>query len=149
MADFIETKVDKFTFKVATDRFYSTTGIWVLLIDGGVRIGLSDFLQQRSGDIAFVDVKPAGTVIKVDDEVAAVETVKINSVIPSPISGQIVLVNPAMESAPEIVNQDPYNEGWLCEIKPSQWATDQTQLLDAAAYFNQMKGEAEAEVKNQ
>ncbi len=71
MPDFLETTVDKFTFKVATDRFYSSEGVWAKEENGQVRIGLSDFVQQRSGDVAFADVKPAGTTLAAGDDVAS------------------------------------------------------------------------------
>ena len=61
MIEFLETSVDKFIFRVATDRFYSGEGVWAKEENGHVRIGLSDFVQQRSGDVAFAEIKPAGT----------------------------------------------------------------------------------------
>ena len=63
MPDFLETTVDKFTFKVAVDRFYNEEGVWAKEENGRVRIGLSDFLQQRSGDVAFAEIKPVGTAL--------------------------------------------------------------------------------------
>ena len=63
MSDFLEVTVDKFTFKVATDRSYNSEGVWAKEENGRVRIGLSDFIQQRSGDVAFSEVKPAGTIL--------------------------------------------------------------------------------------
>ena len=84
MSDFLETTVDKFTFKVATDRFYTSEGVWAKEENGRVRIGLSDFVQQRSGDVAFADVKPAGTILAAGDEVAVIETIKVNITYTSP-----------------------------------------------------------------
>ena len=78
MPENLEFTLDKFTFRVALDRFYSSEGIWAKPEAGGVRIGLSDFLQQRSGDVAFAEVQPAGTALKVGDEVAVIETIKVN-----------------------------------------------------------------------
>jgi glycine cleavage system H protein len=147
MSKFMETTIGKFTFKVAVDRFYNTEGIWAQVTGSLVRIGLSDFVQQRSGDIAFADVKPAGTVLKVGDEAAAIETIKVNIALSSPVAGKIVRVNPLMETTPETINQDPYGEGWLCEIEVPNWETDYKNLSDPAAYFAQMKREAESEVK--
>ena len=141
MTDFLEIKVDKFTFKVAADRCYSAEGIWALAAGNIVRIGLSDFLQQRSGDIAFADVKPAGTVLAAGDEAATIETIKVNIVLASPVAGTIVRVNPTLESAPETINQDPYGEGWLCEIEAADWEANRKTLLDPAAYFAQVKRE--------
>lgn len=143
MTEFLETNIDKFTFRVDPTCFYSGEGIWVRLKDGRAKLGLSDFLQQRSGDIAFADVKPVGTVLARDNEFASIETVKINVMLASPVSGKILYVNPALEMKPELINQDPFGEGWVCEIELSDWDVDSGQLLDAAAYFEKMKQDAE------
>jgi glycine cleavage system H protein len=147
MTEYLETTVDKFVFKVAADRFYHTAGVWALVSGDRVRIGLSDFLQQRSGDIAFVEVRPVGTLLTAGDEAAAIETIKVNVSLPSPVSGKVALVNPLLQTAPEILNQDPYDAGWLCEIEASNWAADRAGLLDALAYFARMQREAEEEAK--
>ena len=147
MPEFLEVTMDKFTFKVATDRFYTREGVWALVESNRVRIGLSDFLQQRSGDIAFAEVKPVGTVVAVGDEAAAIETIKVNVILGSPINGNVIEVNPALEAAPEAINQDPYGAGWLAVIAAADWETDRSRLLDAAAYFEVVKREAEEETK--
>ena len=147
MTDFLETTVDKFIFKVATDRLYNSEGVWAQAEGHLVRIGLSDFLQQRSGDIAFAEIKPAGTMVAAGDEVASIETIKVNVMLGSPVSGKVIEVNPAMETAPEAINQDPYGAGWLVVIAVSDWETDRARLLDATAYFEVVKREAEEETK--
>jgi glycine cleavage system H protein len=147
MSEFLETTVDKFIFKVATDRYYSSEGLWAQADGNRVRIGLSDFLQQRSGDVAFADVKPVGTVLNVGDEVATIETIKVNISLTAPVSGKVVEINPAMETAPEAINQDPYGEGWLAVIEADHWEADKAALLDPQAYFTLMRGQAEEEAK--
>ncbi len=147
MPEFLEVTVDKFTFKVATDRFYTREGVWVLPEADRVRVGLSDFLQQRSGDIAFVELKPVGTLLSKDDEVASIETIKVNIAVSSPVNGQVNEVNPAMDTAPEAINQDPYGAGWLAVITPSDWDTDRSRLLDAMTYLEVIKRESEQELK--
>jgi glycine cleavage system H protein len=149
MPEFLKVTVDKFTFKVATDRFYTREGVWALPEADRVRVGLSDFLQQRSGDIAFAEIKPVGTVLAVGDEVASIETIKVNVALSSPMSGKVIEVNPAMDTAPEAINQDPYGTGWLAVIEAADWDADRSQLLDAAAYFAVVKREAEEEMKKQ
>ena len=147
MTEFLETTVDKFIFKVATDRTYSSEGLWAQVDGNRVRIGLSDFLQQRSGDVAFADVKPVDTVLTAGEEVATIETIKVNISLSSPVNGKVVEVNPAMETVPEAINQDPYGEGWLAVIEAENWEADKAVLLDPQAYFKLMKGQAEAEAK--
>ncbi len=147
MSDFLETTVDKFTFKVAVDRFYNEEGVWAKEENGRVRIGLSDFIQQRSGDVAFAEIKPVGTALAAGEEVAVIETIKVNITYTSPVNGKIVEVNPAMNDAPEAINQDPYGEGWLAVMEVADWDAERAKLLDSQAYFKIMKGQAEEETK--
>lgn len=147
MTEFLETTVDKFIFKVAVDRHYNGEGVWAKSEGELVRIGLSDFVQQRNGDVAFAEVKPIGTVITLGAEVAVTETIKVDIAFSSPLTGTIVEINQAMEEAPEVINQDPYGQGWIALIKPTAWEVERSQLLDAQAYFERMKVEAEEETK--
>ncbi len=147
MAECLETTVDKFIFRVATDRLYSAEGVWALAEGDRVRIGLSDFLQQFSGDVAFAEIKPEGTTLAAGDEAALIETIKVNLSVPSPVAGTVVEVNPAMELSPEAINQDPYGAGWLALIEAADWSEDRAALLDPQAYFELMKGRAEEEAK--
>ncbi|MGD2178132.1 MAG: glycine cleavage system protein H [Anaerolineae bacterium] len=145
MKDVLEYALGKFTFHVLTDRFYSSEGLWAEAEGGRVRIGLSDFVQQRNGDVAFAEVRPEGTSLALGDEVAVIETIKVDVYFTSPVTGQIVEINPALETAPEVINQDPYGEGWLAAIAADDWETDREQLLDPQAYFELMRQEAEEE----
>lgn len=147
MTEILETTVDKFIFKVAADRLYNDEGVWAKFEGELIRIGLSDFVQQRNGDVAFAEVKPEGTKIALGDEVAVIETIKVDIAFSSPLTGTIVEVNPAMEDAPEAINQDPYGQGWMVLIEPSAWEDERSQLLDAQAYFERMKIEAEKETE--
>ncbi len=146
MTEYLETTVDKFTFKVATDRLYNEEGVWAKLEGGLVRIGLSDFVQQHSGDVAFAEVKPAGTRVASGEEVATVETIKVNISLGSPVSGEVQEINAAMASAPEAINQDPYGAGWLALVTPADWEADRIHLLEPQAYFARMKAQAEQEI---
>jgi glycine cleavage system H protein len=81
------------------------------------------------------------------DEFSSIETIKVDIALSSPVSGKVLLVNPALETTPEVINQDPFGEGWLCEVEVNDWEQDQPHLLEAATYFEKMKREAEEEVK--
>lgn len=147
MIEFLETIVDKFIFKVATDRVYSSEGLWAQADGNHIRIGLSDFLQQRSGDVAFAEVKPLETNVGKGEEVASIETIKVTISLTSPVAGRVVEANPALATAPEVINQDPYGLGWLAVIEAVDWETDRAALMDPQSYFNLMKGQAEEETK--
>jgi glycine cleavage system H protein len=152
MSEYLQTSVDKFTFRVATDRLYTPNGLWILFVQTQgpprVRIGITDFLQQHSGDVAFVNVKPQGTNLKAGDEFADMETMKITLGLPSPITGAILEINPAFELTPEVVNQDPYGEGWMAVIEAADWEADRAQLLEAPGYLEVMKAQAEKELES-
>ena len=107
MTEFLKMTVDRFIFQVATDRSYSSQGLWVKANGKLVRIGLTDFWQQRNGDVAFAEIEPVGTNLTVDDVVANIETIKVDFELTSPVGGTIVEVNPDMEDSPELINQDP------------------------------------------
>jgi glycine cleavage system H protein len=147
MTEFLETTIDKFTFKVATDRLYSTEGIWAKPEANGVRIGLSDFVQQHNGDVAFAEVKTVGADVVFGDEIATIETIKVNISLISPATGKIIAVNPAMSVTPEVINQNPFGAGWLAVVEATDWEADKVRLLTPQAYFAMMKQEAELAVK--
>jgi glycine cleavage system H protein len=146
MTECLETRVDKFIFKVATDRLYSIEGLWAQADGNHIRIGLSDFLQQRSGDIAFAEVRDPGTNLATGQEVASIETIKVTVSLASPVTGRVVEVNPAMSTTPEGINQDPYGEGWLAILEAANWELDRAVLMDAQTYFSLMKTQAEEEM---
>ncbi len=152
MPDCLETTSDKFTFRVATDRLYSREGVWFLPIQpenaNRVRVGLTDFMQQRNGDVAFVSVKPPGTRLERGDDIAELETVKVTQGIPTPVAGTLIEVNGALDATPEVVNADPYGEGWLAVLEAPSWKADRARLLDPRAYLDVVKSQVERELGN-
>jgi len=148
MAEMLRFNIDKFTFQVATDRWYSNEGVWAKWEGMHVVIGLSDYVQQRSGDVAFVELKPAGSLLNQGEEVAVIETIKVNISLPSPVSGRVVSLNPEIEKAPELINQDPYGTGWLAMISVPDFPIQAQHLLDAQTYYEKIKREAEQETRN-
>jgi glycine cleavage system H protein len=147
MPEYLQTTIDKFTFKVAKDRRYDPDGVWLEdLGDGRVRVGVTDFVQQHSGDVAFASVKATGARLAAGDEFAVLETVKVNLSLPLPIAGTIVQINPALDMNPEVVNQDPYGDGWLAVVQAAAEEHDRAGLLDPAAYFAVMQSQVEQEL---
>jgi len=140
--------IDKFTFRVPQDRLYSREDCWVLVNGQQARLGITDFRQQASGDVAFVETSPVGMVVAQGDEFATIETMKIDLAIPSPLSGTISAVNNTLAEHPELLNQDPYGEGWLVEMtlrRPEQVQS----LLSPQDYFTLMREKAESERSKQ
>jgi len=108
--------------------------------DGTVTIGISDHAQSALGDLVFVEVPEIGKALSKGGAAAVVESVKAASDVYSPISGEVIEANDSLGSAPELVNQDPYGQGWLFKLKPSN-AAELEQLLDATAYEKALEAE--------
>jgi glycine cleavage system H protein len=101
--------------------------------DGTVTVGISDHAQGLLGDIVFVELPDTGKIINKQDDIAIVESVKAASDVYSPLSGEVVSVNEALNDNPELINSSPYNDGWFFKIKP-QNNDELEDLLDAEAY---------------
>ena len=148
MPEPLQLTIDKFTFRVEAERLYAADGIWVQPQAGArVRLGATDYMQQHNGDVAFVNLKPAGTVIRRGDGLVEIETMKVTVEVATPVSGTVARINEALATTPELVNQDPYGEGWLAEVETTDWAADRATLLDPKAYLAAMQVEAEQELK--
>ncbi len=126
---------------VPADRKYAKTHEWVK-IDGNLAIvGITNHAQDSLGDITFVDLPKTGAQVRGGSECAVIESVKAAGDLYSPVSGKIAEINENLETAPEKINSDPYNEGWIIKIKDFN-ATDLDTLLDAAAYEKFLESEA-------
>jgi glycine cleavage system H protein len=143
--DILELRVDKFIFRFPEDLYYTEAGIWVRFEGRRARVGLSDFAQQRNGDVTFAEPKEPGTVVLAGDELAVVETIKVNFSVPSPVSGKLVAINGAVEASPELINQDPYDKGWLAVLELEEGDTTRSALLTAASFLALARSQAEAE----
>lgn len=119
---------------IPTELKYARTHEWVREEDDGtVTVGISDHAQGALGDVVFVELPEMGADIDAGAEVAVVESVKAASDIYAPVSGEVVAVNDVLEDAPETVNSDPYGDGWIFKLRPSN-AEEMVDLLDAEAY---------------
>ena len=107
--------------------------------DGTVTVGISDHAQGLLGDIVFVELPDTGKTISKKDDIAIVESVKAASDVYSPLSGEIVSVNEALNDNPELINSSPYDDGWFFKIKP-QNNDELEDLLDAEAYTQISEG---------
>ena len=146
--DQLEVTVDKFTFRFPKELSYSEAGLWIRQEGNLFRLGLSDFAQQRDGDIAFANLMPRGTVLAVDDEIASIETVKVNISLPSPVKGKILEINSGLQESPEWINQDPYGKGWMAVVEPEGPNAQPMEVLDAQSYLDLAKHQAEAELRS-
>ena len=119
---------------VPGDLRYTKSHEWVrTLPDGSVEIGITDHAQQALGDMVFVEVPETGRQVAAGDAFAVVESVKAASDVYSPLAGEVLAGNDALAAQPELVNQDPYGQGWIARLKPAT-AADVEGLMDAARY---------------
>ncbi len=119
---------------IPADLRYAKSHEWAKVeSDGSVTVGITDYAQNSLGDITYVQVPKVGATLKAGDTFGVVESVKAASDLYAPISGTVVAVNGALDSAPETVNRAPYGEGWMLKLKPADPAALGA-LLDAEAY---------------
>jgi glycine cleavage system H protein len=112
---------------------YSSDHEWAKVDNATVRVGITDYAQDALGDVVFVDLPKVGTDVSVGGVVGEVESTKSVSEIYAPVGGTIAAVNESLKKSPELVNSDPYGEGWIYEITMTS-PSDYDALLDAAAY---------------
>jgi len=124
---------------VPEDLKYSDDHEWVRVEDGTVRFGITDYAQDALGDVVFVQVPAVGSVVTKGSSVSEVESTKSVSDIYAPVSGTVVAANDELGDAPQRINEDPYGEGWIAVIEPSD-RSELDQLLDAAAYRALVEG---------
>jgi glycine cleavage system H protein len=105
--------------------------------DGTVRIGITSFAQDSLGDVVYVSLPAVGDTVTAGDACGEVESTKSVSDLYAPLAGEVTAVNEALDATPELVNTDPYGEGWMYELRPSDAAAVEA-LLDQAAYRAQL-----------
>lgn len=110
---------------------------WVQKDGASVKVGISDYAQDRLGDVVFVELPEPGAIFKKGEAFGTVESVKSVSELYMPLSGAIVSVNTSLEDNPERVNQFPYSDGWMIVLLPDD---DTVGLMDAEGYMNMLKG---------
>src|SRR4030042_1399614 len=147
MGEFLEAAFEKFIFKVKVGYIYSREEFWADIQGNVATVGLTDFLQKSKGDVAFLETVEPGTVVKRGDEIGKIETIKATFGIISPVSGKVAEVNPEMDANPYLINHDPYGGGWIYRIELSNPEADKGQLLQASAYFENMKDKIAQEAK--
>ncbi len=118
---------------VPEDLFYSEEHEWLRLEDDVAIVGITDFAQDQLGDIVYVDLPDVGSSIEVGAVVGELESTKSVSDVYSPVSGEVIAVNPELEGSEELINSDPYGEGWLFKVRVAD--SDPTEgLLSAEQY---------------
>jgi glycine cleavage system H protein len=120
---------------IPEDLRYSKEHEWVRLEGDVATIGITDYAQGELGDIVFVEVDTIGDTIAVEDVFGTIEAVKTVSDMFSPLAGEVIEFNEGLEDDPELVNSDPYNQGWIVKLRVSD-VSDVQGLLSAADYAN-------------
>ncbi len=123
--------------KVPADLKYANSHEWVRVTGDVATVGISDHAQHELTDVVFAEVPAVGRKVKAGEAVAVVESVKTASDIYSPVSGEIIEANKAVTEKPDLVNSDPYGEGWFFKLRLSD-PTELNKLLSAAQYNSQL-----------
>ena len=118
---------------------YSESHEWAKADGAKVKIGITDYAQDQLGDIVFVEMPGVGETFAKGAEFGTVESVKAVSELYIPIAGEVVAVNPALEDAPELINNSPYTDGWMIEIKPDD-PSEIESLMTKDAYLASLRG---------
>ena len=126
--------------EIPNDLFYTIEHEWVRLKNNRATVGVTDFAQGQLGDVVFVELPVEGTELAKESTFGVVESVKTVSDIYAPVTGKVVAVNKNLESQPELVNSDPYGQGWMIEIEFSNSSPEQS-LLSADQYREQYKSQ--------
>ncbi|QKE84720.1 glycine cleavage system protein GcvH [Arthrobacter sp. NEB 688] len=116
---------------------YTAEHEWVREEAGVVRIGITAFAQEALGDVVYVSLPAVGTTVTAGDTCGEVESTKSVSDLYAPVAGEVTAVNDALDATPELVNSDPYGEGWMYELRPADDAAVAA-LLDVDAYRAQL-----------
>ena len=122
------------SFDVPQDLYYLESHEWIDPDTG--RVGISDFAQDELGDVVFVELPAVGDDLQQEDELGVVESIKAVSDIYAPVSGEVTAVNDTLKDQPELVNDDPFGDGWLVELDFDE--SDLDELLDADEYAEQI-----------
>ena len=126
--------------EIPNDIHYTIEHEWVRLKNNRATVGITDFAQDQLGDVVFVELPAEGTELARENTFGVVESVKTVSDIYAPMTGKVVAVNKDLESQPELVNSDPYGQGWMIEIEFSTSNPEQS-LLSADQYREQCKNQ--------
>ncbi len=127
-------------YEVREDLLYTREHEWAKIEPNGlVRIGITDYAQKMLHEIVYVSLPEVGAKAEHMKPLGTVESVKVASDVYAPVSGEVVEVNKKLEDAPELVNQDPYGEGWICVIRPSNLEEEKGKLLTPQQYAELLK----------
>jgi glycine cleavage system H protein len=129
-------------YNTPQDCLYSTSHEWVRIEGDEATVGISDYAQHALGDVVFAELPDVGRKLSKGESFGVVESVKAASDVYAPISGEVIAINEALLDAPETLNNDPYGEGWMIRLRPSNADAERGALLDAAAYEQHVEDEA-------
>jgi glycine cleavage system H protein len=124
------------SFDVPDDCYYLETHEWARRTNGTVRVGITDFAQDELGDVVFVELPTAGDRVEAGEEFGVIESIKAVSDLYAPVSGTVSEVNEALFDAPELVNESPFDDGWMLEVEYDD-ADELDDLLSAENYAEQ------------
>jgi glycine cleavage system H protein len=130
-------------YKIPINLLYTDTHEWVSVEGDIATIGITDYAQDLLHEIVFVELPERGSEVKRGESIAEIESVKSVAKVYSPLSGSIIEVNEVLEEKPELINDDPYGEGWIAKIKMNNFENERKLLLSYEEYMELIEAEIE------
>jgi len=126
-------------YVVPEDLYYHREHTWARVEGDEVRVGLTDYAQKALRDIVLVEVVSLGQEVSQGESIGTVESIKAVSDLVAPVSGEVAEFNSELQASPDLVNRDPYGDGWIVVMKPTNLEEDLKNLLDAKSYLEYVK----------
>lgn len=131
-------------YKTPSDLLYASTHEWASSDGDQIIVGISDYAQHALGDVVFVELPEVGSTLEQGQSFGAVESVKAASDVYAPVSGEVIEVNETLVDAPETVNSDPYESGWMIKLRARDFEGERGSLMDAIAYAQHAAADEES-----
>lgn len=125
------------SFEIPDDSRYLETHEWARTDNGIVRVGITDFAQDELGDVVFVELPEEGSSVEIEGEFGVIESIKAVSDVYAPLSGEVTEINDRLFDEPELVNDDPYGDGWMIAVEPAD-ESELDSLLSPDEYRDQI-----------
>ena len=146
-SEYYELSFDKFNLKVPKGYWFAGYDTWAKVEDNHARVGITDFLQTKMGDIAFFEPSDS-PILEQDDILGTVESIKATVDLTIRVGGKVIRFNPQLVDHPEIISMDAYGDGWIVELELSDWEGDKAMLLLAEKYFELMQDKVKNALAN-
>jgi glycine cleavage system H protein len=135
-------------YKIIEDLLYSKDHVWIKIENNKAKIGITDYIQKNLHDIVYIELPEINSNISQGKQIALIESIKTISEIHSPLTGKIIKINEELKSKPELINESPYEDGWIAIIEPKNFEKEKNNFLNFEKYLEYIKEIIEKEKDN-